>query len=105
MVPWAEKKQGELEHLNDVSDHVFKIMNGQRLTSIGKFLRKTSIEDLLQFINVLRGEMSLVGPRPFPVRDYNRFKKDRHRRRFSIRPVLHVSGRSMEGTIFHSKNG
>jgi lipopolysaccharide/colanic/teichoic acid biosynthesis glycosyltransferase len=98
MVPDAEKKQAELEHLNEVSGPVFKIKNDPRFTPIGKFLRKTSIDELPQLINVLRGNMSLVGPRPLTVRDYNGFNKDWHRRRFSIRPGItclwQVNGRN-----------
>ena len=98
MVADAEKKMAELEHLNEVSGPVFKIMDDPRLTRIGKFLRKTSIDELPQLINVLKGDMSLVGPRPLPVRDYDGFDQDWHRRRFSVRPGItclwQVCGRS-----------
>jgi exopolysaccharide biosynthesis polyprenyl glycosylphosphotransferase len=88
MVADAEQKQAELEHLNEASGPVFKIKNDPRITGIGKFLRKTSIDELPQLINILRGEMSLVGPRPLPVRDFNGFDQDWHRRRFSVRPGI-----------------
>ena len=98
MVVDAEKLQAKLEHLNAVSGPVFKIDNDPRITPIGKFLRKSSIDELPQLFNVLRGEMSLVGPRPLPIRDYNGFSADWHRRRFSVKPGLtclwQVNGRN-----------
>jgi lipopolysaccharide/colanic/teichoic acid biosynthesis glycosyltransferase len=90
--------QAKLEALNEVSGPVFKIKNDPRVTRIGKFLRKTSIDELPQLINVLKADMSLVGPRPLPIRDYNGFDKDWQRRRFSIRPGItclwQIDGRS-----------
>jgi exopolysaccharide biosynthesis polyprenyl glycosylphosphotransferase len=101
MVADAEQKLRDIEHLNEVSGPVFKIKNDPRLTLIGKFLRKTSIDELPQFFNVLSGDMSLVGPRPLQLRDYELFTEggeDWQRCRFSVRPGItclwQVNGRS-----------
>jgi exopolysaccharide biosynthesis polyprenyl glycosylphosphotransferase len=98
MVADAEERQPEIEHLNEVSGPVFKMTNDPRLTRVGKLLRKTSIDELPQLFNVLKGDMSLVGPRPLPVRDYQGFRQDWQRRRFSVRPGItclwQINGRS-----------
>jgi exopolysaccharide biosynthesis polyprenyl glycosylphosphotransferase len=98
MVPDAERQMAALEHLNEVDGPAFKIKNDPRITKIGKYLRKTSIDEFPQLINVLRGDMSLVGPRPLPVRDYTGFSQDWQRRRFSVKPGMtclwQIGGRS-----------
>ena len=98
MVKGAEALQTSLEHLNEASGPVFKIKHDPRMTRVGRFLRRTSIDELPQLVNVLRGEMSLVGPRPLPLRDVGRFSEAALVRRFSVRPGLtglwQISGRS-----------
>jgi exopolysaccharide biosynthesis polyprenyl glycosylphosphotransferase len=84
----AESRLKEIEHLNEVSGPVFKIKNDPRITPIGRFLRSTSIDELPQLFNVLKGDISLVGPRPMAVRDYEGFNEDWQRRRFSVRPGI-----------------
>jgi exopolysaccharide biosynthesis polyprenyl glycosylphosphotransferase len=88
MVPAAESVQEQFAHLNEMSGPVFKIKNDPRLTPIGRILRKTSIDELPQLFNVLRGDMSLVGPRAMSVRDYQFFSEDWQRRRFSVQPGI-----------------
>ncbi|MGB7264115.1 MAG: sugar transferase [Terracidiphilus sp.] len=94
----AEAAQARLEHMNQNSGPVFKIFKDPRVTRVGEFLRKTSIDELPQLINVLKGEMSLVGPRPLNKRDVSRFSEARLMRRFSVKPGLtclwQISGRS-----------
>ena len=97
MVPGAEQSITALESLNEASGPVFKIKNDPRCTFLGRLLRKTSIDELPQLFNVLKGDMSLVGPRPLPLRDYAGFNQDWHRRRFSVKPGItclwQISGR------------
>jgi exopolysaccharide biosynthesis polyprenyl glycosylphosphotransferase len=98
MVTDAEQLQREMAALNEMSGPVFKVSNDPRVTPVGKWLRKFSIDEFPQLFNVLRFEMSLVGPRPLPVHEVARFDDLAHRRRLSVRPGLtclwQVSGRS-----------
>jgi exopolysaccharide biosynthesis polyprenyl glycosylphosphotransferase len=98
MVENAEIQQLGMEARNEVEGPLFKIRCDPRVTRFGAFLRRTSIDELPQLWNVLRGEMSLVGPRPLPLRDVQRFSQSWLMRRFSVLPGLtglwQVSGRS-----------
>jgi exopolysaccharide biosynthesis polyprenyl glycosylphosphotransferase len=98
MVNDAERLQATLEKLNEASGPVFKIKDDPRITRTGRVLRRASIDELPQLFNVLIGGMSLVGPRPLPVRDYQGLERDWHRRRFSVQPGItclwQVNGRS-----------
>ena len=98
MVLNAEAEQILLEHMNQNSGPVFKIFKDPRVTRIGAILRRTSIDELPQLINVLKGDMSLVGPRPLNMRDVGRFSEAWLMRRFSVRPGLtclwQIGGRS-----------
>ena len=98
MVVDAEQQQTVFEHLNEVKGPTFKIRNDPRITRLGSLIRKTSVDELPQLFNVIRGDMSLVGPRPLPMRDVSRFPEAWLMRRFSVKPGLtglwQVSGRS-----------
>lgn len=94
----AEQYKHELAAMNEMSGPVFKVTNDPRVTPVGKWLRKFSLDELPQLFNVLRGEMSLVGPRPLPVDEVRRFNDLAHRRRLSVKPGLtclwQISGRN-----------
>ena len=93
----AEKRKKELMAQNEMNGLMFKMTDDPRITKVGKFIRKTSIDELPQFWNVLRGEMSLVGTRPPTVDEYDQYESH-HKRRLSMKPGItgmwQVSGRS-----------
>ena len=88
MVSNAEQFKHELAAMNEMSGPVFKVTNDPRITPIGKWLRQWSLDELPQLFNVLKSEMSLVGPRPLPVDEVRRFSDLAHRRRLSVKPGL-----------------
>ncbi len=94
----APHKQAELEALNEAAGPVFKMKNDPRVTPFGAFLRKSSLDELPQLLNILFGDLSLVGPRPLPERDFRRFEEVWFNRRFSVKPgitcIWQISGRS-----------
>jgi exopolysaccharide biosynthesis polyprenyl glycosylphosphotransferase len=98
MVVDAEAKLKEIEHLNEAEGPNFKIADDPRITRVGNFIRKTSLDELPQLLNVIRGHMSLVGPRPMSQRDVEQFDQGIQRKRFSVKPGLtciwQISGRS-----------
>lgn len=97
MVLDAEAMKRDLRQLNEMDGPIFKIRNDPRVTGIGKWIRKTSIDELPQLINVLKGEMSLVGPRPHPVEESREYTSWQ-RRRLSMKPgvtgLWQIGGRS-----------
>ena len=94
----AEEKKRELEGMNEMSGPVFKMDNDPRIFSFGAFLRKWSIDELPQLLNVIIGQMSLVGPRPLPIKEVEEIKESAHRRRLSMKPgitcIWQISGRN-----------
>ena len=93
----ADERQIELEELNEASGALFKIRDDPRMTPIGRIIRRYSIDELPQLLNVVLGQMSLVGPRPLPQRDYDRLE-DWHKKRYLVMPGItglwQVSGRA-----------
>lgn len=98
MVANAEQMMKQMEELNEAQGPIFKIRRDPRITLVGRLLRRTSLDELPQLFNVVRGEMSLVGPRPMSLRDVHRFSEASLMRRFSVVPGItglwQVSGRS-----------
>lgn len=97
MVQNAEELKSKLASLNEMSGPVFKIKNDPRVTTVGKFLRKTSLDELPQLWNVLKGDMSLVGPRP-PLPSEVDMYNPKHRKRLAVKPgitcIWQISGRN-----------
>jgi exopolysaccharide biosynthesis polyprenyl glycosylphosphotransferase len=93
----ADQIQADLESANEASGPLFKIRNDPRLTPVGRLLRRFSLDELPQLVNVVRGQMSLVGPRPLPMRDFEQLE-DWHKKRYLVLPGItglwQVSGRS-----------
>ena len=93
----AERRQARLEALNDTGGPVFKMKDDPRVTPVGRLLRRWSLDELPQLVNVLKGEMSLVGPRPLPVRDFRRMEETYSRRLEAVPGMTgywQISGRS-----------
>lgn len=100
MIAGADEQQAELEWANEADGPLFKIRDDPRITRVGAMLRRLSLDEVPQVLNVLRGEMSLVGPRPLRIRDYRRLE-EWHRKRDLVLPGMtglwQISGRSSLG--------
>ena len=96
----AAEHQAYLERVNEASGPLFKMRRDPRVTPLGALLRRFSLDEVPQLLNILRGEMSLVGPRPLPLRDYDQLE-DWHRKRYNVLPgvtgLWQISGRSNLG--------
>ncbi len=100
MVDGADRLQHQLEAMNEARGPVFKIRYDPRVTRVGRWIRRLSLDELPQLLNVVKGEMSLVGPRPLPIRDVSRIDVRAHKRRMSVKPGItclwQVDGREPE---------
>ena len=99
MIANAESYLSDLKAKNETGGAAFKMKNDPRVTGFGRFLRRSSLDELPQLINVLTGDMSLVGPRPLTVKDLESFPESSYERRFSVKPgitcLYQISGRAL----------